>query len=149
MLWTAIELREWILPPGPGIVLGISLGDRWPDVRARQEGWFAIDDRDRSLKLLQTDGEICFQAEDERDTPGDDIYGFQLDVLGRGPNRDVVERFTTDLRASFRDRLGLHGEDEMYTVYKLPPHGYDERLLLFTRAWSSENAASIRVWTDI
>lgn len=147
MPWTRADLLYRLLPPGPGIVLGISLGDRWPEIQARSDRWYTCSNR--RLERREPDGSVVFSASDERDEPGDDVYSFQLDVRGQGENVETVHGIAADLRASLRERFGQWAADEMYMIYNLPPHLYDERYKLWTQLTASETSARFTVWFDI
>jgi hypothetical protein len=145
--WVRADLLSRLLPPGPGIVLGIGLGDRWSEIRARHDRWFTCGDR--RLERVDADGTVVFEAADERDEPGDDVHGFQLDVRGHGANVEVVHGIAADLRAAFGDRYGRRSRDEIHTIYNLPPHAYDERTKLWTRVFDGGDGVRFSVWTDL
>lgn len=146
MSWTRADLLHRLLPPGRGIVLGISLGDLWPEIRARMDPWFTCAESERRLEHRDPDGSVVFESRDERDEPGDDVHTFQLDVRGRV---EIIHGIAADLRASFRDRWGQRSSDETFHIFHLPPHAYDERSKLWTRVYAGGDAARLSVWTDL
>lgn len=146
-MWVRAQLLHRLLPPGDGIVLGISLGDHWSEIAKRSDRWFTCSDR--RLERRDPDGSVIFQARDERDVSADDVYSFQLDVRGSGANLETVHGIAADLRASFRERFGQWAADEMYMIYNLPPHAYDTRLKLWTQVTASADSVRFTVWPDI
>jgi hypothetical protein len=153
MAWERAQLLERLLPPGPGVVLGIALGDPWSSVRDRYDRWFTlVEDLSRGIRQLERHDDassIVFQAPDEnidpKAAPSDTIDRFQLDVRAAGTtDRDAVLGVYYDLRSAFHERLGFYGDDSVHAIYNLAG-----RTKLWMRLAFGEDSARLSIWTDV
>ena len=144
MAWQRTELLSRLLPEGPGVVLGITLGDHWASVRERHDPWFTlVEDTARGVRQLERhDGasSVVFQAKVEE---ADAIAGFQLDVRAAdNTDRDAVLGLYYDLRSEFNKRLGFFGDDSIHAMYNL-----DGPSKLWMRLSFGEDSAWLAIWT--
>ena len=144
MAWERTELLARVVPEGPGVVLGVALGDNWSSVRERHDRWFTlVEDTARGIRQLEHhDGasSVVFQAKVEQ---ADAIESFQLDVRAAGTtDRDAVLGLYYDLRTAFNARLGFFGDDSIHAIYNL-----DGRMKLWMRLSFGEDSAWLSIWT--